>query len=106
MIILLSPTSVPKRNSSIQIKKVITRYIKLSFLLRKRYPVADNLYIESATSISRCFIYDMEGCERFGHSGNISKIDVTPLPPGNYILRIVYDEKAKRRDDFFKVVVQ
>ena len=69
-------------------------------------PVADNLYIESATSISRCFIYDMEGCERFGHSGNISKIDVTPLPPGNYILRIVYDEKAKRRDDFFKVVVQ
>ena len=48
----------------------------------------------------------MEGCERFGHSGNISKIDVTPLPPGNYILRIVYDEKAKRRDDFFKVVVQ
>ena len=72
----------------------------------KSKPVADNLYIESATSISRCFIYDMEGCERFGHSGNISKIDVTPLPPGNYILRIVYDEKAKRRDDFFKVVVQ
>lgn len=69
-------------------------------------PVIDNLHIESAVPMKRCSVYDMRGYERFERPGHTTVIDMSAFLPGNYVLRIGYDEKVKKQDDFFKIVVQ
>lgn len=69
-------------------------------------PLTDYLYIECAIPMKRCSIYDMKGCERFCSPEQLTLVDMSAFAPGSYILRIEYDGKANKQEDFFKIVVQ
>ncbi|MCL2413780.1 MAG: chitobiase/beta-hexosaminidase C-terminal domain-containing protein [Bacteroidales bacterium] len=54
-------------------------------------PVQDELFIETTETISAVRIYNLSGQLVVQQHGNVNSVDVSALPQGTYIVRIVFD---------------